>query len=561
MSAPRRDVLQAVLAGTVSAWSSVGLLATSGWLITRAAERPPVLALAVAIGAVQACSLFRGVSRYAERLGIHRCALQRLSASRLALFDALEPRVPGALYPGAGGAVLSAFLSDAEAVSEGWARWSIAAVEVVAGLALALAACLLAAPTTAPLLLGGVLSAVLAALVAEALAGRAATSLASERAVLAATVLEAAAGGAELLVYGSGERVAQRLAAQEARVRAAALRRAAASGAGRLLGAAAAGTALAAILWVGTAAVRGHGLSGPGFAAVTFSCMAVLDAASGLSPALVARRLAGVASGRLVALGELAVPAREPAEPAAAPTRPGALVCADVAIGAGGRTLLEQVNLSLEVGACIGLTGPSGSGKTTLLHVALHLREAEAGSVTLSGTPVAELARVDLARQLVGIGEDPYIFVGTLADNLRLAATAAGDRELLEALGRVGLASWLAGLPDGLATAVGAGGWQVSAGERQRLALARALLSGASVLLLDEPTAHVDPGSCEDLLGALVVAASGRGVLVVAHDLPPSLPLAARLGIANGSLASQDGGGESACAGAAPMTNGDRAGS
>lgn len=561
MSASRRDVLLAVLAGSASAWSSVGLLATSGWLITRAAERPPVLALAVAIGAVQACSLGRGVSRYAERLGMHRAALQRLSARRLALFDALEPRVPGALYPGASGAVLSAFLSDAEAESEGWARWSMAAVEVLAGLALALVGCLLAAPKTAPLLIGGVLGTVLAALAAEALAERAAASLASERAALAAAVLEAASGGAELLIYGSGERVANRLAAQEARVRAAALWRAAASAAGRLLGAATAGTALAAILWAGTAAVRGHGLSGPGFAAVTFSCMAVLDAASGLSPALAARRAAAVASGRLASLGELAVPAPEPAEPAPAPTGPGALVCADVAIAAGGRTLLEQVNLSLEGGASIGLTGPSGSGKTTLLHVALHLREAQAGSVMLSGTPIAELARADLARQLVAIGEDPYLFVGTLADNLRVAAPAASDTELLAALGRVGLASWLAGLPDGLATVIGAGGRQVSAGERQRLALARALLSGASVLLLDEPTAHVDPGSSEALLAALVAAASGRSVLVAAHDLPPSLPLAARLGIANGSLASEHGGGDSTSAAVAPMTNGDRAGS
>ncbi|HTX63440.1 MAG TPA: hypothetical protein VMD28_07350, partial [Acidimicrobiales bacterium] len=129
-----RALAAPVTSGTFAAACGVGLLATSGWLITRASERPPIFALSIAIGAVQAFALGRGVARYLQRLAVHRLALGVLGDQRVALFDALEPKVPGGIP--SGGAVLSAFVADADAVAEGLARRTTASVDVVASVAL-----------------------------------------------------------------------------------------------------------------------------------------------------------------------------------------------------------------------------------------------------------------------------------------------------------------------------------------------------------------------------------------------------------------------------------------
>jgi ABC-type transport system involved in cytochrome bd biosynthesis fused ATPase/permease subunit len=116
------------------------------------------------------------------------------------------------------------------------------------------------------------------------------------------------------------------------------------------------------------------------------------------------------------------------------------------------------------------------------------------------------------------MAETTHVFAASLADNLRLAAPDAGDAALIGALRRAGLETWFASLPDRLATVLGAGGRPMSAGERQRLGLARTLLAGGDVLALDEPTAHIDPASSADVLAELVGAAGSRAVLVVSHE-------------------------------------------
>ncbi|KGM09299.1 ATP-binding cassette domain-containing protein, partial [Cellulomonas carbonis] len=183
-----------------------------------------------------------------------------------------------------------------------------------------------------------------------------------------------------------------------------------------------------------------------------------------------------------------------------------------------GPTLVGGLDLEVVPGRSVAVVGPSGLGKTTLLLTLAGLLRPHAGRVTLDGVDVADLGRAEAARSVVVVPEDAHVFDTTVLENLRVARGDVTAAEATSTLAAVGLGAWLDALPDGLATVLGADATRVSGGERRRLLLARALVSRAPLLLLDEPTEHVDAGG-DDLMTALLDGslAPGRGVLVVTH--------------------------------------------
>ncbi|MGZ4492698.1 MAG: ATP-binding cassette domain-containing protein, partial [Nocardioidaceae bacterium] len=185
--------------------------------------------------------------------------------------------------------------------------------------------------------------------------------------------------------------------------------------------------------------------------------------------------------------------------------------------GWGERPVLRDLSLRLPPGRRLGVVGPSGCGKSTLAALLLRFLDPTAGSVRLGQVDLRGL-RLDDVRGSVGLlDDDPHVFASTLAENVRLARPAADDAEVETALRQAHLGPWLDGLPDRLGTMLGDGYASVSGGERARIGLARAVLAGQPVLVLDEPTAHLDTGTAhavaEDLL-----AVPGRSVLWVTHS-------------------------------------------
>ena len=552
-----------VLAGSLAAACGVGLLAVGAWLLARAWQRPPVLSLCVAIGAVQAFSLGGGVLWYFQRLVAHRRSLALLGSLRLGLFDTLEPLVPGALGPNGRGEVLSGFVSDAELVAEGLARTVSTVVQVTAALLAATVAVVLVSPPMAAVLLPGGALLGGAVVLAASLGRRWQDEAAAQRAVLAGQVDELVRSAPELVAFGRGDLVEARLCALQALSGRTDRWRAALAG-----GLGAAATLGAALVAAATLAVGAH--AGPaGHAGLPGLAMAAFATVAGLAPcALLPSALARVAEARAAACRLLDLRDVVPAVPAqghrvevggAPGGAPAAeLRCAHVgppgvagpqgrgaqghagtpagyakpvdtgagglgptsgAGGAGGvPCILCGVSLALAPGSRTALTGPNGAGKTTVVLSLLHFVGCHRGGAYLEGSDVSELDRAGIARLAAWAPEHTHVFAADLAANLRLGCQQAADGELWGALEAVGLESWARGLPDGLATRLGAGGRPVSSGEAQRLGAARALVSRAPVLLLDEPTAHLDPRSAARMLHGLAGAAGDRTVLVVSHD-------------------------------------------
>lgn len=522
LEVPRRRAVLAVLTGSAGLASAVGLAAVSAWLIARASQMPPVMYLTVATVAVRALGVSRGVLRYLERLASHDVALRGMARLRERLYARLAEARPDAVLALRRGDVLARVGADVDAVGDvvvrGLLPIAVAAVVSAAGAVLvgaflpaaglALAACLALAGGLGPWL------AVRAARAAEV------RSVAA-RADVSASVVTVVDGAAELTVTGGLGRETAALADAEARLARAtdaAARPAAWAAAVQPL---ATGLAVLAALALGIPATTAGALAPVELAVVVLTPLAAFEAAGMVPMAAVSLVRSREAARRVLAL--MAAPAAQP--PAPAPAAPaaadGQLVAAGLACGWPGRPPgLTGIDLEVGPGRSVAVVGPSGVGKTTLLATLAGLLPPVAGTVRVDGLDPAALDRADAARHVAFLAEDAHVFDTTVLENLRVARGDVTPDEATAVLRAVGLGPWLAGLPDGLDTLLGADAARVSGGERRRLLLARALLAPARVLLLDEPTEHVDAGAAE-LLAALLDGslAGGRAVVVVTHRL------------------------------------------
>jgi ABC-type multidrug transport system fused ATPase/permease subunit len=209
----------------------------------------------------------------------------------------------------------------------------------------------------------------------------------------------------------------------------------------------------------------------------------------------------------------------DPAEPAPFPTEPFVVALEDVraCYDSSESPVLEHVDLRLEPGRRIALVGPSGAGKTTLVNLLVRFLDPQSGRVVLDGRDLQDYRQEDLRRAVAVAGQDSHIFSTTIRANVRLARPDATDDELESALRRARILDWVRGMPDGWDTLVGEEGRELSGGQRQRLVVARALLADAQVLVLDEPTAHLDAATAERLIDDVLDAAADRTVLLITH--------------------------------------------
>ncbi|WP_371633094.1 thiol reductant ABC exporter subunit CydD [Streptomyces sp. NBC_01259] len=520
--AQRGRLALTLLLGSLALGSAVGLMAVSGWLISRASEQPPVLYLMVAVTATRAFGIGRAVFRYAERLVSHDAVLRMLAALRVDVYRGLERIAPAGLRRTRRGDLLSRLVADVDALQDYWLRWLLpAGTAVLVGAAAAGFTGWLLPEAGAVLAAGLLLAGVGVPLVSGACARRTERRLAPARAELATRVTDLLGGTAELTVAGA-------LPGRSARTREAdgvltriASRAATATALGGGLTALIGGLTVVAAALVALPAVADGRLAGVELAVVVLTPLAAFEAVTGLPLAVQYRQRVKRSAERVYEVLDAPVPVREPANPAEAPASPFPLEVRGLSARYAGaeHDALADVDLTLEAGKRIAVVGPSGSGKTTLAQVLLRFLDARAGTYRIGGVEASALDG-DTVRRSVGLcAQDAHIFDSSIRENLRLARTGATDAELCDALARARLLDWAEALPDGLDTLVGEHGARLSGGQRQRLALARALLADFPVLVLDEPAEHLDLPTADALTADLLAATRGRTTVLITHRL------------------------------------------
>lgn len=536
-----------VVFGILAALSTVALLATSAYLITRAAEQPPILYLSMAVVGVRAFALGRAVFRYLERLASHDAAFRQLEVVRVDLLRRLLPLAPDGLGTKKRGSLLSALVSDVDELQNlplrvvqplltslgvaAIAVWVVALISPVA--AVGLAVCLIAATVVGGLAAGRV-------------AAAAERSIAPHRGALVDALLDYLGSLDVLIAYGAEEEARQRVARADAALTRALTRRAGGAGLAAAVLSLFGGLAVVWALLAGIPALAtpgDTGIDGPALAVIVLVPLAVFEIIAAVPLAVGAWRQVRSSAERISVLAPSTPPAELSNNPGGEPLNPDlhapAIDLTDVAVRWPGQTepALLVPRLTIRQGERVLVEGASGSGKTTLAHVLVRFLAHE-GSYLLRGQEVGAIGD-DAVRTIVGLCEQtPYLFDESVRQNLLFARDTATDDDLLEVLARVGLAGWLADR-GGLDSRVGERGALVSGGQAQRIALARALLRDFPVIVFDEPTANVEADLAGSLLDDLLAASGERTVILISHEDVPRGLADRRVRVADGILSEQ----------------------
>jgi thiol reductant ABC exporter CydC subunit len=518
--APRARMALALSLGALTVVFGAGLMGLAGYLISRAAERPAILSLTVAIVGVRFFGIGRPLVRYLDRLASHDVALRVLGRARVRVWRRLEPLAPAQLEGYRDGDLLSRMVADVDSLQ----NLHLRVVGPPLAALLAGAVCAGAAAAFLPaagLVLGAGL--VVAGIVVPALAGglgrRAARREAAARGELSAELVELLDAAPELVVNGAADaRIARVHAADRALVRLA-RRDALAAGLADGLCVLLTGMTVCGVLAVAVNASAEANLDRVLIAMLALLALASFEAIQQLSAA--AREgMATLAAGRrLLELIDQEPRVKDPSDPAAPPSGPVevALEGVHARYREGGAPVLDEFTLRMPPGRKLALVGPSGSGKTTVANLLLRFLDPESGRVTLAGRDLRDYRQEDVRRAIAVAGQESHLFSTSIRENVRLARPGASDAEIEHALRRARIWDWVEQLPDGWDTPVGEGGRELSGGQRQRVTLARALLADAPVLVLDEPTAHLDSATAEDMILDVLAAAGERSVLLITH--------------------------------------------
>ena len=511
-----RNVVAAALTA-LTLGTGAALLWTSALLLSKAALRPSLAALSLAIVGVRFFGVARGLLRYAERVYSHDTTLRESARLRADFAARLVPLAPARLLLARGGDLLSRLVGDVEALENAGLRAFVpmlGAVLLAAGVLIALPALSLAGVAAVGLVTAGLI----APLLGGWMGARPSRHLTEARGALQARIVDGLRGLAELTVLGavpSHQRSVEAEARSLARSQDGVARAAAA---GSAIGALAADfTALAALV-LGASLVLQGSLAGERLTGVVLLTLAAFEATVGLPAAFAALGSARSAERRIVEVLEARPAVAEPTSPK--PAGPGLrLEVRDLRFTYPGvvRPTLDGVSLELAPGRVVALVGASGSGKSTLARLLARFWEVPPGSVFLDGMDVRDLAPNDVRARVAVLGQPFHVFGGSLRENLCLARPEASADDLKEAAAFAGLDELLARLPDGFDAWVGEHGTRLSGGERQRIGLARAWLSRARLLVLDEPTTHLDAASERRALEGIASLGRDRGVLLVTH--------------------------------------------
>jgi len=527
-----------VLLGFLTIASSIGLMATSAWVIAHAALRPSIADLQVAIVGVRAFGIARGLLRYLERLVSHEATFRLLAQIRTWFYRALEPLAPARLMQYRSGDLLARIVADVDTLENFYIR--AIAPPLVAVLTAALMVVFLGGYD--PLLAGVLLIFVLLTGIGlPALTGRLGRApgraIVAARADLNAALIDGVQGMADLVAFGAEGRQAARIREMSGRLVRAQNRMAAITGVQSGLNTLLVSWATLAVLTAAIPRVQGVDLAPVALAVIaSFEALAPLAAAAQTleSNLAAARRLMEIVDSAYPLPLSLRERRDNVTDFPSAVTKQGTGDKGDEWRGsAGGLAIqslrfryapdlppaLDGIDFTLPEGGRLAVVGPSGAGKSTLINLLLRFWDYTEGEILLGGRDLREIPQDDVRRQIGVVAQSTHLFNTTIRENLLLARPNATEADMIAAAQRAQIHTFIASLPDGYDTFVGEQGLRLSGGERQRIAIARALLKDAPILILDEATANLDAVTERAVMGAIHDLMAGRTTLIITHRL------------------------------------------
>lgn len=511
-----RGMLLAVLLGALTIASSIGLMMTSAWLISKAGLQPSIADLSVAPPMVRFFGIARGVFRYVERLVSHEVTFRLLARVRVHFYSAIEPLAPARLSRYRSGDLLGRVVADVESLENLYIRvLSPPLVALLIGalvtlivlgfdalVALVLLASLVAAGTGLPLL-------------AWSLSRGPGRDVVRTRAELNAVLVDGIQGLADTVAYGREAAQLDALEAINARMDAQERRLGQLDGLQTGLMVLAMHLAALAVLIVAIPRVEPIYL-----ATLTLGTLAAFEAIIPLAPAAHHLGLTLQAGERLLEVVDAEPAVQDPAAPAPPPTR-AALRVQDLTFRYHplDPPALDGVSFDLPPGKIVAVVGPSGAGKSTLANLLLRFWNYDGGSVQLDGRELRDYAQADVRAAIGVMTQRTHLFNTTIRENIAIARDGADEAAVMAAARRARVHDFIAGLPQGYATFAGEGGLSLSGGERQRIALARVLLKGAPLTILDEATANLDAVTERAVLESIYETLGDRSLLLITHRL------------------------------------------
>lgn len=501
------------------------LMAVSGWFIASmavAGSSGVAFNFFFPSASIRFLAIARTVGRYAERLVTHEATFRNLAGLRVWFFKRLEPLAPACLERYSGGDVSGRLRADVDALETLYLR---IIAPIAAGSISIIAALFFLLWFSPPAALVMLLFLTMASLGLPVLIRRFSEEPGRKSALLAAElrsrVTEGLQGIEELILLGAVERQADTvdrlsrdLVTEQERL-------------GRIGGLSAGGMALcagsgvAAVLLIASMQVSSHLITGPHLVMMLLFCSAIFEAAGQFPAALHLWPATRESARRIFELADSPVPVPDAAVPLQMPSDFSICFTNVSASYLPEQPVLKNISFSLPAGGSMVLAGSSGIGKSLLLEILLRFRNYQ-GSVTVGGIELRDLSKEDLLSIVAAVQQTPHLFNGTIRDNILLGNPAADDDQLRSALYDSALDDWVAGLPMGLDTLIGMNASAVSGGEARRIALARALMKGAPILLLDEPTEGLDAATEHVVVERLNLRRKSPGcptMLIVSHRI------------------------------------------